>query len=114
MEDEAPFCKLLVWVAATAISLVTGLLPSMDNFAHIGGSIAGLLAALVVSPRLYPGEPIWFVRVVGGTMLAMFFFTGFVFFYMAVDMSLYCGWCRLLNCSVYFATCREMYSESTC
>lgn len=106
-----PGSKLIIWTFSTALSLFAGLLPYMDNFAHIGGSISGLFIALVVTPRLLPTQPIWFVRIVGLVMLTAFFVTGFAFFYAGVDVENYCGWCKLLNCSEMFDSCKELYAE---
>ena len=39
-------------VISTVLSLVLGLLPLIDNFAHLGGFICGLLSSLLVIPKL--------------------------------------------------------------
>ncbi|ORY93244.1 rhomboid family-domain-containing protein [Syncephalastrum racemosum] len=45
------FCKLLT---LTVIGLISGYLPGLDNFVHIGGFVAGILLGLVVMLDMSP------------------------------------------------------------
>eukprot|EP01097_Dermamoeba_algensis_P009883 TRINITY_DN7113_c0_g1_i1.p1 TRINITY_DN7113_c0_g1~~TRINITY_DN7113_c0_g1_i1.p1 ORF type:complete len:317 (+),score=25.82 TRINITY_DN7113_c0_g1_i1:174-1124(+) len=45
-----PHLQLWGWLFATLLSLLVGLLPYMDNFAHIGGLIAGFLVGFLLLP----------------------------------------------------------------
>src|SRR5690242_17721497 len=58
-------CKML---AVLIFSFAMGLLPGFDNFSHIGGFSSGLLAGIVLLPRIHFGK--WDKRVKIGSMLA--------------------------------------------
>lgn len=44
--------KIVVLVVSTIISMVLGLFPMIDNWAHLGGFFCGLLSSLLVIPKL--------------------------------------------------------------
>lgn len=44
--------KIIILAVSTLVSMLLGLLPMIDNFAHLGGFICGLLTSLLVIPKL--------------------------------------------------------------
>jgi hypothetical protein len=44
---KCPIVQMVVWVISVVISLAFGLLPGIDNFAHIGGFVQGIIGACV-------------------------------------------------------------------
>jgi membrane associated rhomboid family serine protease len=49
---KCPIVQMVVWVISVIISLAFGLLPGIDNFAHIGGFVQGIIGACVRPPPL--------------------------------------------------------------
>ncbi|BDD55267.1 hypothetical protein MPDQ_001720 [Monascus purpureus] len=47
-ERQSPWVELIVMIVGVGISFVLGLLPGLDNFAHIGGFIMGLALGLCI------------------------------------------------------------------
>lgn len=82
-------------------SLAFGLLPLIDNFAHVGGFLVGLLCGLFVLPAINFGK--WdkrvkvFVRLASGPMLFAVMIWLFVGFYSS-DPNATCTWCKYLDC----------------
>lgn len=75
-----PFRKVKLWtlVITTVVSLAIGLLPMIDNFAHIGGFVTGILSSMLVRcfyrcyhtrPCVFPGR--------GALLCFLFFFSVF-------------------------------------
>jgi hypothetical protein len=50
--NRGPRSLYQVLVVSTLVSMVLGLLPMIDNWAHLGGFICGLLTSLLVIPKL--------------------------------------------------------------
>ena len=44
---KCPIVQMVVWVISVIISLAFGLLPGIDNFAHLGGFVQGIIGACV-------------------------------------------------------------------
>ncbi|XP_073315037.1 RHOMBOID-like protein 2 [Primulina huaijiensis] len=98
------------------INLAVGILPHVDNFAHIGGFLAGFLLGLVLLPRpqfgwierhnipvgvgvksKYKGYQyvLWFVSVI---LLIVGFTVGLVMLFQGVNGYKRCHWCRYVSC----------------
>jgi membrane associated rhomboid family serine protease len=96
-----PWLQLLKIVLVLAVSFVLGLLPYIDNFAHIGGFFTGLLAGLVLIPGItFSHCQKWTRRVL--MVLAFLLLVGeftalFIFFYNGQDAN--CSWCKWLDCA---------------
>ncbi|PSR95104.1 RHOMBOID-like protein [Actinidia chinensis var. chinensis] len=127
---------LLTLVLIIAINLAVGILPHVDNFAHIGGFITGFLLGFVflVRPQYAwvrqrnsaPGffgsssKPKYkmYQHVLLGVSLVILiagFATGLVLLMRGVDGNDHCPWCHYLRCiPTSFWKCKEeqVYCES--
>ena len=94
-------CKALLKLLAIILVLFTlGLLPWIDNFAHLGGFICGIFLSFIFLPYICFGE---FDRnrkriqmVVCSVLLVGYFVLGFILFYMRPITE--CSWCQYFNC----------------
>ncbi|KAI3647729.1 hypothetical protein MP228_007950 [Amoeboaphelidium protococcarum] len=95
-----PYKNLLILSVTVVIALTIGLLPFIDNYAHIGGFLSGTLAGLIFMPKITFGT--WdrrrklLLTLVSFPILAMLLFLGFYQFY--TDPSFKCSWCVWLDC----------------
>eukprot|EP01089_Gocevia_fonbrunei_P021662 TRINITY_DN8499_c0_g1_i1.p1 TRINITY_DN8499_c0_g1~~TRINITY_DN8499_c0_g1_i1.p1 ORF type:complete len:298 (-),score=35.30 TRINITY_DN8499_c0_g1_i1:98-991(-) len=103
---KAPKQELAKWIITTAITLVLGVLPFIDNFAHIGGSLGGFLAVMIVVPSngISPTK-IKVLRTVGVISSLIFFGVGFTLFYTNEDVANDCDWCKYLSCIPAWGWC---------
>ena len=82
------------------VALAIGLLPYIDNYAHVGGFVSGILAGLTFMPTITFGK--WDGRrkrilMIGAfPLLCLLWTLGFIGFYSQRDFS--CNWCRYLDC----------------
>ncbi|XP_063926279.1 inactive rhomboid protein 1-like isoform X2 [Zophobas morio] len=100
---EHPYRELIILGVTILISLGIGTLPYVDNYAHFGGFLYGLFAAVVFLPYITFGKHdihrkrilliIFFPLLI--LMLAMGFYT----FSVASDD--FCGPCQYINCIPY-------------
>ncbi|KAJ8642361.1 hypothetical protein MRB53_019055 [Persea americana] len=110
---------MLTLVLIIVINLGVGILPHVDNFAHIGGFISGFLLGFVflmrpqfgwVSqksiPRGFgrgPDKPKhkpyqYMLWVMSFVLLTVGFTVGLVMLFRGVDANDHCSWCRYLSC----------------
>lgn len=107
---ERPKVELAKVVFSIVSSLLLGLLPGIDNFAHIGGLLCGIVATLVFLPTIDFGR--WdrwgkrASRVVGLVLAVIVLAVGIPQFYSGKDPSEVCGWCKYLSCLPAFDACR--------
>ncbi len=84
------------------ISFGLGLLPLVDNFAHIGGYLFGLeLSLVLILNRKY--DTVWKrnLAIVITILCVLLLIGNFVGFFMMLyfgDIEKYCSWCHYLNC----------------
>ncbi|KAF9356444.1 hypothetical protein BGX26_005252 [Mortierella sp. AD094] len=80
-------------------SFAFGLLPFLDNFAHIGGFFTGILTGLVFMPVVYFSKRDkyikWGLRVVALPLVVLIIVLGLTNFYKGANN---CSWCRYLSC----------------
>jgi hypothetical protein len=80
------------------VSFAFGLLPFLDNFAHIGGFIAGILTGLVFMPVVYFSKRDKYIklglRVIALPLIVMLIVLGLTNFYKGVNN---CSWCKYLR-----------------
>jgi len=114
------FCQLI-------ITLLIGLLPIVDNFAHIGGYIGGLLIAIVFIPgtrRILPQreEPCCCPKVtckllailIFAALTAVLYIVLFSVFYEGVDPDGWCENCRLIDCVEIMDWCDYQQQTYSC
>ncbi|CDP06604.1 unnamed protein product [Coffea canephora] len=111
--------SLVTLVVIVAINLAVGLLPHVDNFAHIGGFLSGFLLGFVflirpqfswVSQRYalqtYPSSSpkhkfkayqciLWVLSLI---LLIVGFTLGLVLLLRGVDLNDHCSWCHYMSC----------------
>ncbi|KAG9320691.1 hypothetical protein KVV02_002921 [Mortierella alpina] len=79
-------------------SFAFGLLPFLDNFAHIGGFFAGILTGLVFMPVVYFSKRDKLIklglRVAALPLIVLIIVLGLTNFYKGTS----CSWCRYLSC----------------
>ncbi|GER34969.1 rhomboid family protein [Striga asiatica] len=107
---------LLTLLVIVAINLVVGILPHVDNFAHIGGFLTGFLLGFILLPRPQFGwverhnlpagnrarskykayqYVLWLVSLV---LLFVGFVVGLVLLFRGVNGYERCHWCRYASC----------------
>jgi len=108
---QNPGRNLMSLVFSASISLVLGLiLPGVDNFAHIGGLIMGILTGFIFLPSLNPARKaqqgrlktvIVCVVLASGLFVAMF-----AVFYKQIDASEWCYGCQYITCLHSLSWCK--------
>ncbi|KAF9949550.1 hypothetical protein BGZ72_008689 [Mortierella alpina] len=80
-------------------SFAFGLLPFLDNFAHIGGFFAGILTGLVFMPVVYFSKRDKYIKlglkVVALPLIILIIVLGLTNFYKGANN---CSWCKYLSC----------------
>ncbi|XP_076899618.1 RHOMBOID-like protein 2 isoform X2 [Bidens hawaiensis] len=111
---------LVMLVVMICMNLLVGILPHVDNFAHIGGFITGFFLGfiLLARPQLdwivapgYYGHPmkpqfkIYQYVLIVISVIALFlglcicrFISGFMLLFRKIDGNDYCSWCHYLSC----------------
>jgi len=111
--------QLTQLIVLTAVNLAVGLLPHVDNFAHIGGFLTGFFLGFVILMKpqfawvsrkdlLDPSiqRPVksryhgyqWFLLAISTVVVIAGFAAGFYALYSNVDVNSKCSWCHYLNC----------------
>jgi membrane associated rhomboid family serine protease len=97
-----PLLNLCGLIVSIVIALAIGLLPGVDNFAHIGGFIMGIITGFIFLPNLSYGKSAARCRVMTLCacipLMLILFVVGFIVFYSNVDANGWCEWCANLNC----------------
>ncbi|KAG5533764.1 hypothetical protein RHGRI_027821 [Rhododendron griersonianum] len=107
---------LVTLVVIVVLNLGLGMLPGVDNFAHIGGFLTGFLLGFVLLPRPQYGwmerrnlpadvrvrskyKPYQYVLwLVSLALLVAGFTVGLVMLFRGVNASNHCHWCHYLDC----------------
>jgi len=97
-------------VVGTIIGVAFGLLPGIDNFAHMGGIIGGFIVSLLLVPRTKEGKSLRYARaslIVGPPLLVLYVVLCLVFLCVPSLRALAwgCRWCNYLNCLPFFHWC---------
>ncbi|KAI9478730.1 MAG: rhomboid family-domain-containing protein [Benjaminiella poitrasii] len=100
---KKPGRELMKLLFVIVISLVLGLLPGLDNFAHIGGLIMGLLVSVLLkSKSQYASHRsiiiTWIARIVSFILIIVLFVIFLHIFYTTTDLSNVCPGCKYLSC----------------
>lgn len=103
--------RLVLSIFFTLLGLGLGLLPGLDNFAHIGGFAVGLLGGMTLSPSIHETKRhrliIWVFRLVGFALCVAYFVVLGLNFYKSDDPTKACTWCRYLSCIPTFSQCKN-------
>ncbi|XP_010931279.1 RHOMBOID-like protein 2 isoform X1 [Elaeis guineensis] len=117
---ENKFAALWTLILIVAINLALGLLPHVDNFAHIGGFISGFFLGFVflIRPQfgwvgqenVPPGYHIGSVKskhkiyqyilwILAAIFLIVGFTVGLIMLFRGVNANDHCSWCHYLSCA---------------
>ncbi len=107
-----PRKELLIQFFQVIVLLFIGTLPFIDNFAHVGGFLSGVLAGLVFLPSLSFGKWdrrrklfIWLIAIPALGAWLFFLFYGFYNW----DIAKGCTWCKYINCIPGMPWCRDKW-----
>ncbi|CAO1634750.1 unnamed protein product [Sympodiomycopsis kandeliae] len=103
--------RLVTSILFTIIGLAVGLLPGLDNFAHLGGLAIGILGGLLFAPSIHTTKQhrivTWVLRLAALGLLIGFFVALTTNFYNSDDPTKACTWCRYLSCLPTFKQCQN-------
>jgi len=94
-----PWKELIKLLAIIIISFSFGLIPYVDNFAHIGGFIMGLLTGLIFLPFIVFSKKGLIIKRI--LMVVSIFVSIFLFVWALRNFYMndkYCKWCSYLSC----------------
>ena len=98
-----PIRNLITLSIIFLIVLGIGLLPYVDNYAHLGGFATGLISGLILVPTVtfgkWDGRRKKILMIVSVPVLIGLFFVGFWNFYRRPEVV--CEWCGWLDCVPY-------------
>lgn len=99
---KQPRATLSVFVVHVVVLLAIGLTPYVDNWAHIGGGIMGVLIALMLLPNIDVGECEQYchgaISFLAFPAMATVFMLSVVVFFRKVDAAIsWCPGCYLIN-----------------
>ncbi|KAG2228035.1 hypothetical protein INT45_012059 [Circinella minor] len=104
------FTKLIFLIL---FSFVFGLLPGLDNFAHIGGFVAGIFSGIIFFPIPTMTRTstifLWIIRLVFLGALAGMFYGMIHLFYSGQNSEEICSWCKYLACLPIADMCDAYY-----
>jgi len=105
-----PFRELVKMLFVVIISLGVGLLPFVDNFAHVGGFITGIVSGLIFLPSIKFGLKDRIIKktitIICIPVLFILIFYLIISFYKSDSIS--CEWCKYVNCLPINGWCDDM------
>jgi membrane associated rhomboid family serine protease len=113
---KKPWTEFFKMGGLILFSFAIGLLPYVDNLAHVGGFLFGLLAGLLLMPKIYFGR--WDKRrkrilmILAIPALVVFFYIFVTSFYSANTGKL-CEFCKYFNCIPGMPWCEQKWAIST-
>ncbi|KAL6635662.1 rhomboid family-domain-containing protein [Neocallimastix sp. 'constans'] len=101
-----PWRELVKMLLVIISSFAVGLIHFIDNSAHVGGFISGILTGLIFIPTISFSK--LDLKIKRGSMIASIFITTYAFFW--VFRTFYsddhpCKWCKYINCIDYKDWC---------
>ncbi|MED6120866.1 Retinoblastoma-like protein 1 [Stylosanthes scabra] len=129
------FAALLTLIVITLINLAVGILPHVDNFAHIGGFLSGFFLGFVflIRPQFK-----WIVQrnsssapsslkdrhkpyqyilwIISFLLLTSGYITGLIFLLRGVNLNNHCSWCHYLSCvptRLWSCDAKRVYCETS-
>ena len=111
--------NLIILTSTTIVSFALGFFPNIDNFAHLGGFITGIVCSFIVMPnvRLPSFVPSKRRRqhrrdllrvLVSCFILLLLFVPGIVILYSGLKLDHWCGFCETISCLPIFQVCKDM------
>jgi len=99
----APIRYFFALSVGSLLGLFIGLLPGIDNFAHLGGSAGGFLVSLLLVPRTKEGKSLKYAKIatwIGPPLLIIYFAGGVAVLCVGAlrEEVWRCGWCEYMNC----------------
>ncbi|MBA0565051.1 hypothetical protein Golob_009947 [Gossypium lobatum] len=109
---------LLTLIFIVVINLAVGLLPHVDNFAHIGGFISGFLLGFVflIRPQFGYAYTLNTSFVIYFSFLSRFTF-GLILLFRGVNLNDQCSWCHYMSCvptKLWSCKSQQAYCEVSC
>ncbi|KAG8722777.1 hypothetical protein FRC08_010387 [Ceratobasidium sp. 394] len=99
--EYRPWRKLMMLIVDLIIGVALGFVPGVDNFAHLGGFLMGLLTAIVLYPVISTTKRhkliMWACRLAMIPVAVVLFVVLIRNFYTS-DPYAACRWCRYLSC----------------
>lgn len=107
---QAPAKNLVSLLITILISLAIGLLPGVDNFAHVGGFVMGIVTGFIFLPNLSYGkcQARWRMCAVCTfvPVCVALFVVAISVFYTSVDVNEWCEWCSAISCLPLLEWCK--------
>jgi len=99
--EDRPVRTLIMLIIELIITIGFGYIPGVDNFAHLGGFLMGLLTCIVFFPVISLTRRhmiiVWICRILAIPLVVVLFVVLIRNFYTA-DPAAGCEWCRYLSC----------------
>eukprot|EP00035_Acanthoeca_spectabilis_P004527 m.104688 g.104688 ORF g.104688 m.104688 type:complete len:730 (-) comp12614_c0_seq4:1134-3323(-) len=102
---EQPWSRAFTTLLHTAGYLMIGTMPFIDNWAHVGGFVFGIMAAIIFLPYLTFGVMDSIrkrcLMCMCIPLLVCTFFVGFMIFYLVQETQSFCPGCKYVQCVPY-------------
>ncbi|OHT14046.1 hypothetical protein TRFO_43171 [Tritrichomonas foetus] len=114
--EKKPYFTVAGIIIAVLIAILFGLTPVVDNFAHFGGLLMGILFSLLIFPLFTYKKAerciLFFVSFIAFPLMATIFMISIILFYRMMNAEEnWCKWCEKLNCVNLFNWCNiESYT----
>ncbi|KAJ5066311.1 rhomboid-like protein [Anaeramoeba ignava] len=93
-----PKSSLIKMIVVIILSFGLGLLPAVDNFAHIGGFVVGLLSGIILMPYINFGKTRKILVLIAIPLLIAYYVILFAVFYRDIEGDAWCSFCKYANC----------------
>lgn len=96
-----PWRNFFILTGIIIFSLGIGLLPFLDNYAHVAGFFTGIVAGIVFVPTIsfgkWDGRRKKLLLIIAIPVLIAMFVVGITFFYLNEGAD-FCDFCKVVNC----------------
>lgn len=110
---QRPVVNLVAIIIIIILCVISGMMPGVDNFAHVGGLVVGLVGGFAFMPHLIKGKGRWarliVVCITFPLLVAIFGGLLYLFYgYVAKGNNIDCEWCESINCA------KQLLGEGWC
>ncbi|KAJ3215582.1 hypothetical protein HDU67_000240 [Dinochytrium kinnereticum] len=110
---QNPWWELAKLIFTILLSFLIGMLPFIDNFAHVGGFFCGIFAGLIFMPTIHYSK--WDGRVKIGLMVVSI--PIIIMIYVFLIRGFYtgqndCPWCKYINCIPGMPWCEQKWNQN--